>query len=163
MRNSWKIINSIIRSKANTYSEKFVSKNSTYTCPKEIATEFNKYFANIGPSLASTIKHSGKDYSSYLQDSNSSTCFFRPTTEAEIIKIIKKLGSRKSAGHDGIKSDVVKTVANEISYPLKLIFDKSLSTGTVPDEFKVAKVVPIYKKDNPECFGNYRPVEHMIF
>ena len=34
----------------------------------------------------------------------------------------------------------------------------SLSTGVVPDEFKIAKVVPIYKKDNPELFGNYRPV-----
>ena len=33
-----------------------------------------------------------------------------------------------------------------------------LSTGVVPDELKIAKVVPIYKKDNPELFGNYRPV-----
>ena len=158
MRNTWKIINSIIRSKSNTYSEKFVSNNSTITCPKEIATEFNRYFANIGPSLASTIQHSGKNYSSYLQNSNSKTCFFKPTDEAEITKLIKKLGSRKSAGHDGIKSDVIKMVANEISYPLKLLFNKSLANGSVPDELKIAKVVPIYKKDSPECFGNYRPV-----
>ena len=150
MRNTWKIINSIIRSKSNTYSEKFVSKNSTITCPKEIATEFNRYFANIGPSSASTIQHSGKNYSSYLQNSNSKTCFFKPTDEAEITKLIKKLGSRKSAGHDGIKSDVIKMVANEISYPLKLLFNKSLANGSVPDELKIAKVVPIYKKDTWE-------------
>jgi len=39
-----------------------------------------------------------------------------------------------------------------------MIFNKSLCTGIVPDEFKIAKVVPIYKKENPEVFGNYRPV-----
>ena len=49
-------------------------------------------------------------------------------------------------------------VANEISYPLKLLFNKSLANGSVPDELNIAKVVPIYKKDSPECFGNYRPV-----
>ncbi len=39
-----------------------------------------------------------------------------------------------------------------------MIFNLSLSTGIVPDDLKIPKVVPIYKKDNPELFGNYRPV-----
>ena len=39
-----------------------------------------------------------------------------------------------------------------------IIFNVSLQTGIVPDDLKVAKVVPIYKKDNPEIFSNYRPV-----
>ena len=34
----------------------------------------------------------------------------------------------------------------------------SLSSGTVPDKLKTAKIVPLFKKDNPECIGNYRPV-----
>ena len=74
------------------------------------------------------------------------------------MKIVNKLGTNKSPGHDGLKPDVVKKVAKEIAYPLMLIFNVSLSTGVVPDELKIAKVVPIYKKDNPELFGNYRPV-----
>ena len=68
------------------------------------------------------------------------------------------LGNGKSAGHDGIKPDLVKKIANEIAFPLSLVFNMSLSTGSVPDDFKVAKVVPIYKKDSPDNFGNYRPV-----
>ena len=123
----------------------------------QIATQFNKYFANIGPSLASTIDHTGKDYSSYLRESNK-TYFFRPTNEDEIIKIVNKLGTYKRPGHDSLKPDVVKNVAKEIAYPLMLIFNVSLSTGVVPDELKIAKVVLIYKKDNPELCGNYRPV-----
>ena len=153
MRNTWKVINSIIRPKINTCTDKFVSENTTYTCPIEIATEFNNYFANIGPKLASTIQHNGKNFSSYLlKQSNMSTCFFKPTNEHEVLKIIKRLGSRKSAGHDDIKSDVIKQVAKEIASPLTMIFNTSLSTGIVPDDLKIAKVVPIYKKDNPEVF-----------
>ena len=57
-----------------------------------------------------------------------------------------------------LKSDLVKQIASEISYPLKLICNLSLSTGVFPNDFKIPKVVPICKKDNPENFGNYRPV-----
>jgi exonuclease III len=95
MRNTWKVLNSILRPKTNTNCETFTSGNKTYTCPIQIATEFNKYFASIGSSLASSIQHSGKDFSSYLQNSNSMSCFFRPTDQDEIIKLISKLGSRK--------------------------------------------------------------------
>ena len=89
---------------------------------------------------------------------NSKPCFFRPTNEDEIMKIVNKLGTNESPGHDGLKPDVVKKVAKEKAYPLMLIFNVSRSTGVVPDELKIAKVVPTYKKDNPELFGNYRPV-----
>ena len=39
-----------------------------------------------------------------------------------------------------------------------MIFNTSLSTGIVPDNLNIAKVVPIFKKENPQIFGNYRPV-----
>ena len=116
------------------------------------------FFASIGPTLAGTIKHQGKDFDEYLGNSCSSTSFFKPTDESKILKIIKNLGSRKSPGHDLVKSDLVKVIASEIVYPLKLIFNKSLTDGIVPDALKIAKVVPIYKKESPEEFGNYRPV-----
>ena len=139
--------------------QKFVSNNNkTHTEPKEIANKFNDFFASIGPTLAGTIKHQGKDFDKYLGNSCSSTCFFKPTDESEILKIIKNLGSRKSPGHDLVKSDLVKVIASEIVYPLKLIFNKSLTDGIVPDALRIAKVVPIYKKESPEEFGNYRPV-----
>ena len=41
---------------------------------------------------------------------------------------------------------------------MKIIFDISLHAGSVPDDLKIAKVVPFYKKDKPELLINYRPV-----
>ena len=33
-----------------------------------------------------------------------------------------------------------------------------MKEGIFPDVLKTGKVTPVYKKDNPELFGNYRPV-----
>ena len=41
---------------------------------------------------------------------------------------------------------------------LTLIINQSLITGIFPDQLKIAKVVPLYKKDNHCTMGNYRPV-----
>ena len=84
--------------------------------------------------------------------------FLKPIVEEEVIKIIYKFNQNKSAGHDDIGNFIVKRIAKEISVPLTLIFNTSISTGIVPDELKIAKVIPIYKKDSPEVFCNYRPV-----
>ena len=42
--------------------------------------------------------------------------------------------------------------------PLTIIFNKSLSEGVVPDSWKEAEVVPIFKKGKRDDPGNYRPV-----
>ena len=31
----------------------------------------------------------------------------------------------------------------------------------VPEQLKLAKVIPIYKKEDPEIFSNYRPVSSL--
>ena len=82
----------------------------------------------------------------------------KPIVEDEILKIISKFDKNKSPGHDGIGDLIVKRVANELTKPLAAIFNLSLSTVKVPDQLKIAKVIPIYKNDDDELFSNYRPV-----
>ena len=49
-------------------------------------------------------------------------------------------------------------LADEIAEPLAAIFQNSLETGEVPRSWKVADVVPIFKKGMKSVPGNYRPV-----
>ena len=45
-----------------------------------------------------------------------------------------------------------------VSKPLEKIFNLSFSNGTVPNQFKVARVIPIFKKSSQICPENYRPI-----
>ena len=46
---------------------------------------------------------------------------------------------------------------NSIAKPLTCIINQSLKTGRFPSKLKVAKIIPIFKKDDEHDFNNYRP------
>ena len=64
----------------------------------------------------------------------------------------------QSKGHDGISSELVKLINNDISHCIILIINQSLTSGIFPDRLKIAKVTPIYKKGCQKSISNYRPI-----
>ena len=128
------------------------------TNPAEIAQAFNSFFTNIGPELASKISCDNKHFTEYLSKPNDNTMCFIPTDQHEILKIVKSLKPKKSTGHDGISTKLLKQIIPNIALPLEHIFNLSLSTGCCPDLLKLAKVIPIFKKDDPTQVTNYRPI-----
>ncbi|KAF2347243.1 Reverse transcriptase domain [Trinorchestia longiramus] len=68
------------------------------------------------------------------------------------------LNPYKSTGPDGLGHRILKETAEVISEPLTNIFNRSLKTGTVPDDWKRANVTPIFKKGNKQIPNNYRPI-----
>ncbi len=58
---------------------------------------------------------------------------------------IKNLHADSAPGPDGISPKVLKELEEVVDTPLAIIFKKSLSEGTVPLDWKIAKVTPIYK------------------
>ena len=47
---------------------------------------------------------------------------------------------------DPFKTSIIKSIKNEITEPLVIIFNKSLEEGNFPNLLKIAKVIPIYKE-----------------
>ena len=64
-----------------------------------------------------------------------------------------------SNGRDGISSELLKLISDDISRCIKLIINQSLMSGIFPDKLKIAKVTPIYKK---EQVTNYRPISVLL-
>ena len=50
---------------------------------------------------------------------------------------------------------------DEIAGPLTQIFVSSLDTGEVPEDWRIANVVPLFMKGSKDNPGNYRPVSLM--
>ncbi|KAF7252758.1 hypothetical protein EYD10_02105 [Varanus komodoensis] len=68
------------------------------------------------------------------------------------------INTSKSPGPSELHPRVIKELVEELSEPLAIIFDKSWKTGEVPDDWRRAKVVLIFKKGKEDKPGNYRPV-----
>jgi len=63
-----------------------------------------------------------------------------------------------SKGYDNLSVDIIKNCSTQLARPLSIIFNKSIENGTVPDELKVAKIIPIYKSEDKKLISNYRPI-----
>ena len=63
-----------------------------------------------------------------------------------IQKLLEQLNPHKAAGPDGIKATILKELAKEFAPILKIIFNISYYTGTIPEQWKTAIVQPVYKK-----------------
>ena len=81
------------------------------------------------------------------------------TVDIQVVsKHLKQLNENKAVGLDGIPAKFLKESSESISEQVTFIMNLSISTNSVPKDFKCAKVVPIYKKNDKFEVGNYRPV-----
>ena len=159
-RQLWKTLNHLIgkTSDKTSFPDAFNVDGTLISDPKLVCNEFCSYFANVGSRLASKIPISSKSPGSFLNGNYMNSFFLSPTDEAEVLRIISSLKSKKSCGKDGISNIFLKDIAECIISPLTKIMNASLATGIVPEEMKMAKVVPIYKAKDPTHFINYRPI-----
>ena len=84
-----------------------------------------------------------------------------PTDKNEISLTISSLDSHKSSGPNSIPVKILKLLKNDISQQLSDIFNMSFSTGQFPSVLKIAKVIPIHKKQSRVDCTNYRPKKLM--
>ena len=155
----WQTVNDMLgRQKDRLINSEFIYNGQNISEPEHIANIFNEYFTNIGPKLASEIRTDNGHFSQYLSNYNDNSLFFNPTNVHEILDVVKSLKSSKSSGNDEISVNLLKKIIFHIASPLAHIINLSLSVGMFPKSLKIAKVIPIYKKDDPSQITNYRPI-----
>ena len=160
LKTTWKLLNEVInkRKSKSSLPTSFKSEGRTLTDPMEIADRFCKYFTNIGPNLAKSIPKVNPSFRSYLGDNIRSSINLKPTTTSELESICDMFASKKAPGYDSIPMHVIKYSFHLISAPLADIINLSLLKGIFPDKLKIAKIIPIFKAEDPNFFVNYRPI-----
>ena len=76
----------------------------------------------------------------------------------EIEKYLRDLDCRKATGPDEVSGWVLKECREHLVVPIHHIIASSISTGEVPEEWKRANIVPLFKSGCKEDPLNYRPV-----
>ena len=77
---------------------------------------------------------------------------------ARVKPLLDSLDINKAQGPDGINGSVLKNCSETLSYSLSILFNLVYNTDYTPQEWKVANVVPVYKKDDKNKVTNYRPI-----
>lgn len=119
---------------------------------QEKAECLNDYFASI-----STVDDVNATFPDFYRKTNNSLTHIR-VLESEIEEIIKTLNSNKASGPDLISHKMLKGVANPISKPLAILFNRSIMESFFPNSWKEANIIPISKKGDKTSVSNYRPV-----
>ena len=142
----WKTLGQILPRKSKTSNE---TENLS-------ATSLNKFFTTIAGSLCRHFSHTPiprvftprVDWDFTLKDVS-------PTF---VKQELCKLKSSKATGLDGIPVRVLKDAAPEIAKPIAYLINLTILTGIIPQEWKEAKVTPIFKSGEKDDVNNYRPI-----
>ena len=119
---------------------------------KQKAEIFNEYFCS-----QSDLNDDGKDIP-FIPDRLTDELHQIRINECEVEDVLKILDTSKATGPDLINPRLLKEAASILKYPLCKLFNLSLETSTFPSDWKNANVTPVFKKNSPSDFTNYRPI-----
>ena len=141
------------------FIERVTHKSKHTNPPTELtATDFNEYFSQIGEKVISEIDK--PDNIMPWKGLKASTKFEFTNIENEVVKkTLSNFGSDSNSDVLGFDSKLLCISSHVISPLLSKLFNCSLLTSNVPNDWKLARVSPVYKgKGDIYDMGNYRPI-----
>lgn len=135
----------------NTYTSGFRYNGRSSGEPDEICQMFSEFFKTTYSTT--NLVDVGNAHS--IRPNN-----VRPIliSNESVLDLLNGVDVNKNGGPDGIPNIFLKHTSRQISKPLTILFNKSLSEGVFPDKFKTANVTPIYKRGDKAEVTNYRPI-----
>jgi len=121
------------------------------TDPNDILDKWKDYFENLlncdEPIDSFTWTDVEPNESEYL-----------PPSRIEIAEQIKMLKNHKTLGEDGIQAEILKSLDEEAIFNIHNLVELVWKEEKIPEDWRIALVCPIYKKnDLLEC-NNYRGI-----
>ena len=158
-KKAWRSINNLLgKRNKNSKINELILEGNTLNNPKDIAEGFNNYFSNIGPDLASQIPTSNCNFYTYVKKATSEFAAFQPTDVNNVYQLLSGLSGNKATGIDKISCKILKIAAPAIADSLTYIFNQAITLSSFPYEWKMARVIPLYKNGHRNLPGNYRPI-----
>ena len=157
---TWSVVKEVI-GKNSSWRQNFSNKinlgSKFITSTDSVAKNFNKYFTEIGPSLANRISTLLANFDTYLNNKCNIFQLETPLSMNELNDAFYSLKTNRSPGYDSISSSIIKQCFGTLNRPLHYIYNISLQTGIFP-EMKIARVAPVFKGNEVPDLGNYRPI-----
>ena len=148
----WKLSKSLLGNKLYFPVPDLIVNGVTISEPKDKAEEFNHFF--VSQSSLANDSHVTVPSLSISTDELATLVI----DEFEVFNILNNFDVSKACGFDNISNKILKLCAVTIFKPLTRLINTSLSLGQYPTCWKMANVLPLFKKNNRQLMSNYRPI-----
>ena len=156
-RKTWEIIKEMMgRKSEKAIINELGFEDKKLTDPTEIAEGINKFFAEIGPKLSKNIEDIDTFFDEFVNQSISGSFSFQQISPYLVSSHLCKLCMRKATGLDTVSAGLLRECFDLISDSLALIFNRSIEISILLDEWKSARITPLYKK----CGNRSDPSNH---
>ena len=78
-----------------------------------------------------------------------------------IIDCIKSIKLKNTEGFDRIPQRVLADGISVLIKPLVVLFNCIYHSKSIPEQWRVSKIIPVHKKGSKQCIENYRPVANL--
>ena len=129
--------------------------------PREIADCQNNFFIQKVAQIRENLPPQVSDPLAKLKSlMRTRTCSFklRSVHPDTVENILSNLKNSNSCGLDSVDTYSLKLAGQHIIPALTHIINLSIETQQFPTSWKVAKIIPLFKKEDPLSPKNYRPV-----
>ena len=148
----WSYIESIITAVERVGVATLKVDGKSVSNPRDKANELNKQFESV-------FTREGPLNNDLLPDqSPHPTMSDIDITEPGVRKMLEKLNVHKAQGPDEIGPQILMNLASTIAPILIVIYRRSYETGRIPEDWRMANVVPAYQKGKNSLPSNYRPI-----
>lgn len=158
-RKTWQTINEIISRKSRKIPVTSLNVDGvSITNPDDLSDTFNNHFATIGPKLASEIDNSSCNDPLMYFTGTDKKFELSPINSDQVLILLNKLNKSKAVGLDQISARLIRECADLICNPIRDIFNQSIIQGVFPEDWKSARVTPLFKDGSRDDLNNYRPI-----
>ena len=163
----WKSLKSLgLPSKANSSATICLEKDGILSFDLKTNAEiFKDFYSNLANNLVKKLptppnKYGKTAVNNYYKKLNlkGKNFSFAPVVPATILKLLKQLNPAKSAEIDNLTGKFLKEGAPVLASPITDLVNLSISLSLFPDDCKIAKLKPLYKKEAKTKPKNYRPI-----
>ena len=150
VRQWWNIINTM-STRTNSQPQFRIERDGHLLSEAELTESLNDYFVTVGSDIPPLDL---PNLPAFLPAAAPS-----PTIHPhEVCNKLLKLRTNKAMGTDNISSRILKEFAYELTEPITLMFNTSISSGQVPALWKDSTIIPIPKVKQVQLESDIRPI-----
>lgn len=156
-KQTWKIINRTLNRHNNSNKPIVLKQNNLEIPVQDTPNIFNDYFSSIPLRLVEALPPTNRDHFRLQLPYVFNEITYFNITEAEVRDVILSFKHKHCHKYE-VQPIILCRILNILCPFLAKLYNKCFYSGIYPTDFKIARVIPLFKSGNANDVANFRPI-----